>query len=215
MQKHLINNGSTNLIIFFAGWGCDSNQFTNLKDQEDILILYDYQDLTLNFDFTKYQKITLIAYSAGVFIASILQDKLPPLTKKIAICGNPFLFDPKWGLKEETVKLFKDINLDNYLNFRRQYMVENDKEYEKYNQLQSLRSIESCQKELESLQNLYLQHKKDINPEFDIAIMAEHDDFFNLPAQKIFYKDKIRTIPNSKHHIFFNFTSFQEIAEIS
>ena len=72
MQYFYKNNHSQNLILFFSGWGCDEHQFTNLHDtNDDILILFDYQDLNLDFDFTPYKKIDLIAYSAGVFVASI------------------------------------------------------------------------------------------------------------------------------------------------
>lgn len=43
MQCFLQNNNSYDLIVFFGGWGCDENQFTNLKDDRDVLVLYDYQ----------------------------------------------------------------------------------------------------------------------------------------------------------------------------
>ena len=214
MRYFYQNNQSKELIVFFAGWGCDENQFTNLQDKKDILILYDYQDLALDFDFSKYTRIDIIAYSAGVFIASIVGDKIPQVNKKVALCGNPYLLDEKLGLSARTLNLFKTITMDNYLAFRREYMVSNDEEYEKYNALQSLRSLESCQSELSSLEKLYNEHKEKINPEFDKAIMAEDDVLFKLPAQKDFYKDKLRVISKAKHHIFFHFNSFEEILHV-
>ena len=215
MQYFYKNNHSQNLILFFSGWGCDEHQFTNLHDtNDDILILFDYQDLNLDFDFTPYKKIDLIAYSAGVFVASIFQKSLPPLHKKIAINGNPYLFDKKFGLSTQTINIFNSITLDNYLEFRRQYMVISDAEYKRYNELQSLRTLESCQQELTSLQNLYTNHRKEITQNFDLALMADKDPFFSLDAQKEFYGDKLRIIPNAKHHIFFRFNSFHEILEI-
>ena len=89
MRYFFENHHSHDLIVFFAGWGCDENQFTNLHDRKDVLILYDYHDLSLNFDFTRYANIYVIAYSAGVFVASIMADQLPNLRCKIAVCGNP------------------------------------------------------------------------------------------------------------------------------
>ena len=147
MQYHLQNNNSNSLIVFFSGWGCDEHQFSNLQDNKDVLILYDYQNLELEFDFSKYQQLDIIAYSAGVFIASIIGDKIPNVSKRIAVCGNPYLFDEKLGLSQATIELFKSINLDNYMEFRRQYMVETDDEFKRYNQLESQRSLESCQQE--------------------------------------------------------------------
>ena len=213
MQYFYQNHNSQNLIVFFAGWGCDYNQFTNLHDEKDILILYDYQSLELDFNFTKYINIDVIAYSAGVFIASVLQNKIPNIRKSIAVCGNPYLFDETLGISSEIMQVFKSITLDNYLDFRKKYMVFSEEEYILYNKLESLRSIESCENELECLQKLYAMHKEQINPDFDKAIMAENDFIFNLEAQKKFYKDKLRIIKNARHHIFFKFNSFEEILD--
>lgn len=213
MQYFFKSNNSTDLIVFFSGWGCDENQFVNLHDDKDVLILYDYQNLTLNFDFSKYANIYVIAYSAGVFIASILADNMPNVRCKVALCGNPYVFDEKLGLSTNIIKVFKNITLDNYLEFRRKYMVFTDEEYEKYNQLQSLRTIESCESELEALQKLYEQKKSQINPDFDKAIVAENDLIFKLNEQMNFYKDKLKIIKNARHHIFFRFNSFAEMLE--
>ena len=212
MQSFLKNNQSQNLILFFSGWGCDENQFVNLNDTNDnVLILFDYQDLNLNFDFSPYKTIDLIAYSAGVFVASILQKSLPPLRQKIAVNGNPYLFDEKFGLSSQTVNAFKSITLDNYLDFRRRYMVISQEEYEKYNELQSLRTLESCQLELEALQKFYALYQKEIMSDFDRAFVADHDPFFDLKAQQEFYGAKLRLIPDAKHHVFFRFNSFRDI----
>ena len=214
MQYFFQNNNSKDLIVFFSGWGCDQNQFINLHDVKDVLILYDYQDLQIEFDFAKYENIYVIAYSAGVFVAAILADKLPNVRKKVALCGNPYLFDEILGISAENIEVFKSITLDNYLDFRKKYMVVSDEEYERYNKLESLRTIASCEAELTALQNLYVVHKKDINPEFDKALVAEKDLIFNLPAQRDFYKDKLQIIKNAKHHIFFRFKSFEDILDI-
>jgi len=214
MQYFYQGHGSEDLIMFFSGWGCDENQFVNLHDKKNVLILYDYQDLELKFDFSKYQKIYLIGYSAGVFIASIFQDKIKNVAKKIAVCGNPYLFDEKWGISQEDIREFKNITMDNYLDFRRQYMVFSDEEYEKYNKLQSLRTIESCENELMALQRLYVKYKNKIDPSFDRAIMAANDLIFNLQVQKEFYKEKLYVVPQAKHHIFFRFNSFEDLLSL-
>ena len=211
MQYFYQDNHSQDLIVFFAGWGCDHNQFTNLHDNKDVIILYDYQNLSLNFDFAKYANIYVIAYSAGVFIASILADKLPNVRQKVALCGNPYLFDKNLGISQATIRTFKDISLDNYLEFRRKYMVFSDEEYERYNKLESLRTIESCANELTALQNMYQERKAQINPTFDKAIVAENDLIFNVKMQQNFYKNNLQIIPQSRHHIFFRFNSFEEI----
>ena len=205
MKYFYQDHGSKDLIVFFSGWGCDENQFTNLHDKKDVLILYDYQDLKLNFDFMKYQNVYVIAYSAGVFIASIMANSIPNVRLKVAVCGNPYLFDETLGVDKKTVGVFKNITLGNYLEFRRKYMVYSEEEYEKYNELQSLRTIESCADELKALQEMYKKQKDNIDPNFDKAIVAENDLIFKLESQKDFYKEKLTVIKNAKHHIFFKF----------
>ena len=214
MQYFFQDNGAKDLIVFFAGWGCDENQFVNLHDVKDVLILYDYQDLNLDFDFKKYANVEVIAYSAGVFVAALMADKIPNIRHKVAVCGNPYLFDEKLGISQATIQVFKDINLDNYLDFRRQYMTFDNEEFEKYNQLQSLRTIESCAAELEVLQKLYALKKAQINPQFDMAIVAENDLIFKLETQREFYQDKLKVIPQARHHIFFRFNSFEDILKL-
>ena len=54
MKKYLINKNSDTLLIVFAGWGADEYAFEHLKADFDVLILYDYLDLSLDFDFSKY-----------------------------------------------------------------------------------------------------------------------------------------------------------------
>ena len=213
MQYFFQNNNSNELIVFFAGWGCDENQFVNLHDKKDVLILYDYQDLELNFDFSKYKNVYVIAYSAGVFVASVCADKIQNVRKKVAVCGNPYLFDETLGISEATVKAFKEITLDNYLDFRKKYMVVTDEEYKKYNQLQSLRTIESCENELVALQTMYEQLRSQINPVFDSAIAAENDLIFNILEQKKFYREKLKIVENAKHHIFFRYNSFEDLLD--
>ena len=45
MKKFLIDNNSSELILFFTGWGCDEYEFEHLKSNKDVLILYNYLDL--------------------------------------------------------------------------------------------------------------------------------------------------------------------------
>jgi len=79
--------------------------------------------------------------------------------------------------------------------------------------LESLRTIESCAKEMRALQKLYAKYKDSINPQFDKAIAADKDLIFNIKAQKEFYKEKLRIIKNAKHHIFFRFRGFEDILD--
>ncbi|MFI3242411.1 MAG: DUF452 family protein [Alphaproteobacteria bacterium] len=212
MKQYFIDNNSQKLIVFFAGWGCDENQFANLKDNNfNILIFFDYQDLNFNFDFSAYKDVYVVAYSAGGMISCVLEDKIPNIRKRVAVNSNPFLFDEKLGVPADVLKVFQSITMENYMEFRRQYMVFDEAEFELYNKYGSKRSLESCEGEYLSLLKIYNEYKNIIKPNFDKAIFADNDAIFNLSAQKEFFKDKIKIIPSSKHHLFFRFNSFEDM----
>lgn len=214
MKLVKIDNRSSSLIIFFAGWGCDENQFTNLHDREDVLILYDYRDLELDFDFSPYRQVDVLAYSAGVFAASAMASRLPEAGKKAAVNGNPYLFDEKYGLSSAVMDVLQHIDMDNYLDFRRQYMVETDDEFRRYNRLEVRRSMESCAGELAALQKLYEENKARLNPAyFERAVISDHDHLFALAAQKEFYGRRLRILPQSRHHVFFRFPSLRAVLD--
>lgn len=212
MKFQYINHHSERLVVFFAGWGCDEHQFAELKDPgSDILILFDYDDLKIPFDFSKYAELNVIAYSAGVFVSSLLNAGLPRVKKRVAVNGNPYLFDEDLGLSKRILNVLESVDLNNYLAFRRQYMVETDAEFSEYNRLQSLRSVESCAGELNFLKELYALRKPDIRDDFDKAVFSENEPFFNLDNQKKFYDGRIKIVAAARHHLFFKFKSFEEI----
>ena len=100
MKKYWINKNSERLLIFFTGLGCDEYVFEHLKSDCDLLLLYDYCDLNLDFDFSKYKKFDLLTFSAGVFVASVMKFDFR-IDKKVALDGNPYLFDEKLGLSKK------------------------------------------------------------------------------------------------------------------
>ncbi len=212
MQQYFIDNGSKKLIVFFAGWGCDEHQFANLRDHNyDVLMLFDYNGLGLNFDFSKYEEIHVIGYSAGVFVASLVADRLPNLKQKIAVNGNPYLFDAQKGLSPEMINVLNQVLQGGPIDFQRDYLVFSPEEYELSERFPSKRSLESSRLELEKLQEFYQRYRDQINPEFNRAIISDNDKIFNLNEQKNFYGDKLVLLPETRHHVFFKFKSFEDI----
>ena len=210
MNTKFIKNNSDELIIFFTGWGCDDIQFLNIKTSKNLLLIWDYTELNdFNHDFSKYKKNYLITYSAGVFASNLFKNKLPKLDKKIAISGNPLIFDEYFGISKETLRVMKSLNLDNYMDFRRKYLVYDDEQLEIFNQNASQRTFESCDNELSKLEEYYKTNFEKI--EFDKAIIGEFDKIFNPEHQKEYYKDKIRFVKNSGHNVFYYFTNLDDI----
>lgn len=207
MKTHLVNNNSDKLIIFFTGWGCDESEFEHIKSESDVLLLYDYTDLNLDFDFSKYKKLDLIAFSAGVFIASVMKFNFK-IDKRIAISGNPYLFDEKLGLSKEIQNVLCSITEQNADDFARNYLVKTEEEWEIFHH--SKRTIESCRAEFESLRALYTSKQKDIKDTFNNAIMGADDKIFNISVQKEFYRNRLKLIENARHNLFFRVKDFKE-----
>lgn len=212
-DKLLIDNKSNELIIFLSGWGCDDIQFKNMKASKNVLIFWDYSNLDFNFNFSGYEKYYLIAYSAGVFTAGLIQDKLPDTVCKIAVNGNPLFTDEYFGIPPKTRQIFKELNLDNYMDFRKKYLVINDEELAYFNQNASERSFESCFDELEKLEKLAENNKKIMN--FNTAILSDSDRIFNPEHQKEFFNNKYKLLKNSAHNVFYKFQNFDDILKFA
>ena len=211
MQKYLINKNSDNLIIFFTGWGCDEYEFDHLDTNSDVLILYNYSDLNLDFDFSKYKNFDLIAFSAGVFVASIMDFNFE-INKKIAISGNPYLFDEHLGLSKKVLNVLYNITEENAEDFARNYLVKTDSEWENFHI--SKRTLDSCRIELDCLKGLY-NNKQKIKDIYNIAIFGEEDLLFNISEQKKFYGERTHIIKNARHNIFFRINSYEQILNLN
>lgn len=208
MKKYLINKNSDSLLIFFTGWGCDEYEFKHLETHSDVLILYDYSDLNLDFDFSKYKELNLIAFSAGVFAASIMNFDFKT-HKKIAISGNPYLFDENLGLSKEIQDVLYNITEKNADDFARNYLVKTDEEWKIFHH--SKRTLESCRAEFDSLKELYIANKQNIKDIYDKALFGEDDLLFDIKAQRNFYGKRLNLINNARHSLFFRIKNYEQI----
>jgi malonyl-CoA O-methyltransferase/biotin synthesis protein BioG len=213
MKTKLISNNSRKLIIFLSGWGCDDVQFQNMTSKSDVFLCWDYSDLDFDFNFERYETIDLITYSAGVFVGGLLKDKLPKINKKVAINGNLKMFDKYFGIPKNVLDVMYGLNLDNYMDFRRTYLVISDEELEYFNKNSSVRTFESCNIELEKLQEYYIA-APDVQFEYDKVILSDSDKIFNPQHQVEYYKDKYILLENHAHNVFATFRDFDEIVEV-
>lgn len=111
MQYHWLNRSDNReLIIFFGGWSFDYKPFEYLDcGNNDVLMFYDYTDLKFSLDEILgnkvYEKVRLIAWSMGVFVAFYLKDKLPEFANALAINGTPYPIDDEKGIPHRTFDL--------------------------------------------------------------------------------------------------------------
>ncbi|MEO1952126.1 alpha/beta fold hydrolase [Thioclava sp.] len=79
--------GHRHLVMFYSGWATETAGIERLAGDTDLLILSDYRDET--FDpawIERHDRITLVAYSMGVAVATRHLGGLRP-DRAIAICG--------------------------------------------------------------------------------------------------------------------------------
>lgn len=212
MKQYFRNQNSKNLILFLCGWGMDERPLEPLSCKSDILFLYDYSELSLDFDFSKYENITLIAFSCGVFMTSYLRDILPKCNLKIAINGTLKLFDEKYGLSKEVSETFLNISMENYLEFREKMLVNNKDELKQFNKFSPRRTIESSLEEFSMLKK-YSKQQTDANYKFDKILIAENDKILPSSLQKNFWKTGFKVIPGA-HFMFYTCDSFEEIIKL-
>ena len=210
MKTKLIENNSNDLVVFLTGWGCDDNQFKNFSSSKNLLLCWDYSTLDFEFDFSKYNKVSLLAYSAGVLVACLLQDKFPKFDKKVAVNGNPFMIDKKFGMSKKTIDILLNLNLDNCMEFISTYLVYDKQELKIFLATPSYRPFESSKQELIKLQEYCNLKYKPI--EFDKVILSDTDKVFNPGTQQEYFKDKYVLLKNSAHHTpFLRFNSTDEM----
>lgn len=95
-----LTDHSPSLLLFFAGWSTSPELFTRLKAEErtDVMICYDYRDLTFEEDLTQYEEIHLIAWSMGVRMAELAIGRKYTLSTATAINGTPRPIDDIYGI---------------------------------------------------------------------------------------------------------------------
>ncbi len=97
---------NSNLIIFFSGWSCERKQFLSLLnfDNYDVVILSDYTKIEqLSFDYNCYGRVVVIAWSFGVYVASLFN--LPESWLKIAINGTPLPINDEYGIPKKAFEV--------------------------------------------------------------------------------------------------------------
>lgn len=75
------------------------------------------------------------------------------INKKVAISGNPYLFDENFGISKEMQNVLENITEENAEDFAKNYLVKTEEELKIFHPSQ--RTIASCNSEFESLKKMY------------------------------------------------------------
>ncbi len=146
------------LIIFCNGWGMDATPFLPLSARDhDVIMLSDYQDLTLDFDpaplFRRYQRTILVSWSMGVWVGQqIFQPWSHCLQGAIAINGTLCPIHDQFGIPVQLYgATLEQFSAASRLKFYRR-MCGDRHTFDIFLGIQPQRSVESQRLELAALQ---------------------------------------------------------------
>lgn len=201
MKYKWLNKTNTNkLIIFFNGWGMDEKIVSHLDCGDyNVVVLYDYNDLNLDLDFSNYSEKHLIAWSMGVMVSTILNIDCKSST---AICGTPFAIDDNNGIPERiynlTIRGFSEASSQKFM----ERMFIEKPEITTF----SNRTFESKLSELKKM----LEYAPNKDFEFTRAIVASDDKIIPTKNQINYWKDEAEII-TSGHCPFMLYSSWTEL----
>ena len=207
---------NNHLIVFFGGWGSDENMFVPLcTDDFDFIMFYNYSaDEALVLPETKtYERITLIAWSLGVWAAEYLTSKtgiIPDIS--IAVNGTPFPANNQYGIPlnvfEETLNNITEENMEKFylkvFGDKKTYLINFDRV--------PRRTLKSLQDELRWLYNRIMEHNESCF-KWTFAISSEIDRIFPAENLKCYWEKESETqhiIVPMPHYFFHNWKSFTE-----
>jgi len=204
-------------VLFFNGWGMDEKAVQHLDyEGVDVCMCYDYTVLEpLGIDFSEYKKITLVAWSLGVWACSqVLKNEQLNIEKTIAINGTLLPVDTDYGIPPS---IFTNTqvhwNAPNRDRFSRR-VLGGKAAFELTGHRMSRRSVEDQQGELGSILN---QVVKNTAPDFcfDKVLIGQQDMIFSPNNQWEFWKRKaiITEVP-MPHYPFSYFKNWQQITSL-
>ncbi len=214
MKTAFIGQQGSNLILYFAGWGTPPSAVAHLQipPNFDLLICYDYQDLQLEFDFSCYQEIYLVAWSMGVWVAEqVLQNQKVAIHKAVAINGTPKPNDDQFGIPSAIFQGTLDhLNATTRNKFERR-MCQSREVLAQYQQLPDYRPLENVQQELKYLDQ-QIKQRPTTTFLWHQAWIATQDHIFPVANQQAYWQSHcpVKTI-EAGHYAFPYFQQWQQL----
>ncbi|TAJ06877.1 DUF452 family protein [Marinilabiliaceae bacterium JC017] len=216
----LHQNNKNKIILFFNGWGGDHYPLEFLEsDAYDVLMLYDYRDLSLPGDLTaitgRYEEVNLMAWSFGVWVAQqALAQQGFDFRRAMAINGTLKPADQTNGIPETIiVGTLKNLSERNLQKFQRR-MVGGANGWRRFEPTRPRRSLADQKEELQGLIKAFREKSISENL-YHCALVGQGDLIFPTANQEKFWAVQADMVSlNVPHFPFYSFTSWDEIIEI-
>ncbi|AWX13388.1 hypothetical protein CEP49_01905 [Mergibacter septicus] len=216
MKTVFTNNYASKLIIYFAGWGTPPEAVSHLtlSPEYDLLICYDYQQLTLDFNFIPYQEIYVIAWSLGVWVAERVLGGIvtaEKLTSAVAINGTGLPIDDQQGIPTQVFQAtVENLTPNSRQKFERR-MCDNAISLAQYRSYLS-REFEDVNSELHFLFHQIQQDRRIDLLTWKKAIIGQQDRIFPVQNQTVYWQKRCPiSYIESGHYLFNQFQHWEQL----
>lgn len=181
MKSKLISRTDTpRLLLIFAGWGMDWRPFAALSHPGyDIMVIWDYRDLRFDWKpLFRYDEICLLAWSMGVFAASItIHEIAPRITMRIAVNGTLRPIDAMTGIPPAIWSgTYNALSPATWRKFQRR-MCTSAEQFGRFAESAPRRTIADLADELSALESHTFFHPDQVT-DWDMAIIGRNDAIF-------------------------------------
>ncbi len=211
-HKWFITGDSSNLIIFYTGWGMGAESVALKSLMSDVLVFYDYRDISIESELinkiNQYNHLTIVAWSLGVVPATCNRN-LYNADRMIAINGSLFPASDKYGIPEAVYQGTHDNLEENSLGKFIKRMFLSNEHYAKFHIQHNPAQIKDLKDELMSIKEISLGLKYDDKNYFDIIIVCEKDRIFPVDNMMSMWLSPV--VLGLGHYPFFEFNTWEEL----
>jgi biotin synthesis protein BioG len=210
----LHHNNHQECILFLAGWGMDPTPFQALPPGDcDLYMVYDYRQLgPISLEpFAGYERLHLIAWSMGVWVAAhLLADQAASFASCTAIGGTLTPVDTQRGIPPEIyAEMADNFNQEVLESFYRN-MFASEELLVRFLANRPQRDLHELQDEMVAFNNFFVQYGpgKDL---YTQKIITSRDRIFSGRNQMRAWGKGSGTVLNWPHFPFYFLSSWREL----
>ena len=206
MKIHSLQQGEgRKLYLILNGWSAAPELFSALPlpAGADVWVAYDYRSLTFPERFDRFEEVHLIAWSLGVWVATVLWGKAAPFTSTTAINGTPFPIHAEWGIPPAIFEgTLAHLDTEGLRRFDRR-MCGDRVTLQRYQQVKPIPETDKA----EELRALYQQigataiEQPEAEAFWDRAIISTADRIFPTANQQAYWAGKAEILSVEASHL--------------
>lgn len=205
MKTTFLSQNNPNLLVYFAGWGTPGSEVSHLvlPPDYDLLICCDYRDFCLDFDFSHYRRIRLVAWSMGVWVAEQIMNNIS-LISATAINGTALPCHDTYGIPVAVFSgTLNNLNETTRSKFVRR-MCGDQQNFNQYQQLEYHRQLNEIHAELTALYRTVAQTTDATDKiRWTKAVIGTQDRIFPPEHQQAYWQNRCPIQYLEKNHYLF------------